>query len=76
MLKKVGRLFIIKTRFEAFLIIYAFAVGAMERGKLYLVEYPGWGGWLLFWACSGAVMIGGAKILDGVRLSRQLQEQR
>lgn len=75
MLRKIGRLFVIKTRFEAFLIIYAFAVGAMERGKLYLIEYPGATGWVLFWACSGAVMIGGAKILDGVRLSRQLRER-
>src|SRR3546814_8558853 len=31
MLKKIGRLFIIKTRFEACLIIYALAMGAMAR---------------------------------------------
>ena len=33
MLKKIGRLFVIKTRFEACLIIYALAVGAMARGS-------------------------------------------
>ncbi len=69
-LKKFARLFVIKNRFEAYIIIYAFATGAMERGKTYLLEYPGSTGWLLFAACSGAVFLGGAKILDGVRLSR------
>ena len=33
MWKKIGRLFVIKTRFEACLIIYALAVGAMARGS-------------------------------------------
>ncbi|VVT20455.1 hypothetical protein [Erythrobacter sp. EC-HK427] len=64
MLRKIGRLFVIKTRWEAFLIIYALALGAMDRGSHYLAQYPGWGGWLLFAACSGAVFLGGAKILD------------
>lgn len=64
MLRKIGRLFVIKTRWEAFLIIYALALGAMDRGSHYLAQYPGWGGWLLFAACSGAVFVGGAKILD------------
>jgi hypothetical protein len=31
MLKKLARLFVIKTRFEAFAIIYAIAVGAVGR---------------------------------------------
>ena len=44
MWKKIGRLFVIKTRFEACLIIYALAVGAMARGSAYLHEYPGIGG--------------------------------
>lgn len=75
MLRKVARLFVIKTRFEAYLIIFALAVGAMERGKGYLVEYPGTGGWLLFWACSGAVMLAGAKILDALRYERERHAQ-
>lgn len=64
MFRKIARLFVIKTRWEAFLIIYALALGAMDRGSHYLQQYPGWGGWLLFAACSGAVFLGGAKILD------------
>ena len=71
MLRKVSRLFVIKTRVEAYLIIFALAVGAMQRGKAYLVEYPGTGGWLLFWACSGSVLLAGAKILDALRYERQ-----
>ena len=69
MWKKIGRLFIIKNRFEAYIIIYALAVGAMERGKAYLSVYPGYAGWLLFAACSGAVFMAGAKILDALRMA-------
>lgn len=59
-----ARLFVIKNRFEAYLIIYALAVGATARAQLYLVEYPGKGGILLALCCTGAVFLGGAKILD------------
>ena len=75
-MRKIARLFMIKTRVEAYLIIFALAVGAMERGKSYLLEYPGFGGWLLFWACSGAVVLGGAKILDALRYERDHPPQR
>ena len=64
MLRKIGRLFQIKTRFEAFLIIYALALGAVQRGHVYLDQYPGFGGKLLFLACTGAVFMAGAKMLD------------
>ena len=64
MFRKVGRLFMIKTRFEAFLIIYALALGATARGAHYLDQYPGFGGKLLFLATTGAVFMAGAKILD------------
>lgn len=67
MLAKLKRLFIIKTRFEAFLIIYALATGAVERGQHYLTQYPGISGWLLFCACTGSVFMAGAAILDSVR---------
>src|SRR3546814_12270812 len=67
MLRKLGRLFVIKTRFEAYAIIYALALGATARGSQYLLEYPGFGGELLFLATTGAVFLGGAKILDAVR---------
>lgn len=71
MFRKVRRLFVIKTRVEAFLIIYALALGATARGSVYLTEYPGWGGKLLFLACTGAVFLAGAKILDCLRYERE-----
>ena len=67
MLRKIGRLFTIKTRWEAWLVIYAIALGAVERGRHYLGTYPGWQGWLLAAACTGVVFIAGAKLLDAVR---------
>lgn len=66
-LRKIGRLFQIKTRFEAWLVIYAIALGAVERGRHYLDAYPGLGGWMLACACTGVVFIAGAKLLDSVR---------
>ncbi len=67
MWEKFKRLFVIKNRFEAFAIIYALALGGVERGSLYLTQYPGIGGKLLFLATTGAVFMAGAKILDAVR---------
>ncbi|MBA3677501.1 MAG: hypothetical protein H0W74_08885 [Sphingosinicella sp.] len=67
MFKKIARLFIIKTRFDAMAVIYALALGAVTRGLGYLDQYPGLGGWLLFAACTGAVFMAGAKILDATR---------
>jgi hypothetical protein len=75
MLKKVGRLFVIKTRWEAYLIIFALALGATTRGTHYLEQYPGWGGNLLFLACTGAVFLAGAKILDCLRLEKAASEK-
>jgi hypothetical protein len=75
MLRKVSRLFVIKTRFEAFLIIYALALGATERGMHYLTQFPGWGGKLLFLACSVAVFMAGAKILDCLRYEKAARQQ-
>src|SRR5919205_989275 len=66
-LRKIGRLFTIKTRLEAWLVIYAIALGAVERGRLYLETYPGWGGWLLALACTGVVFLAGGKLLDSVK---------
>ena len=67
MLKQALRLFVIKSRLEAWAVIYAVALGATTRGIQYLSLYPGWAGRLLFLACSGAVFMAGAKILDGTR---------
>ena len=69
-MRKIGRLFVIKTRWEAYLIIYALALGATTRGADYLTQYPGWFGWTLFLACTGAVFLAGAKILDCLRLEQ------
>src|SRR5436189_6246003 len=67
MLNKIGRLFQIKTRLEAWLVIYAIALGAVERGRHYLEIYSGYGGWMLAAACTGVVFLAGAKLLDSVR---------
>lgn len=73
MLRKIGRLFVIKTRIEAYIIIYALATGAAQRGSVYLSQYPGTGGKLLFAACLGSVMLAGVKILDCLRFERAQQ---
>jgi hypothetical protein len=75
MLKKLGRLFVIKTRFEALLIIYALALGATARGAHYLEQYPGFGGKLLFLATTGAVFLAGAKILDCLKYEKAERER-
>jgi hypothetical protein len=72
MLRKIGRLFVIKNKFEAYLIIFALALGSMERGSHYLTIFPGWFGKLLFAACGGAVFLGGAKILDCLKHEQRL----
>ena len=74
MFGKIGRLFVIKTPLEAYLIIYALALGAVERGSIYLTRFPGFGGKLLFLACTGAVFMAGGKILDCLRYEQQQGE--
>jgi hypothetical protein len=66
-LSKIGRMFVIKTRLEAYLVTYAIAVGAIERGIHYLQTYPGNTGWIFAAACLGVPFIAGAKLLDSVR---------
>ena len=75
MLGKISRLFMIKTRVEAFMIIFALATGAVQRGGVYLTQYPGFGGKLLFLACTGSVFMAGAKILDCLRHEKTLASQ-
>ena len=74
MLRKIKRLFTIKTRFEACLIIYALGLGAVERVSHYLTQFPGWGGRLLFLACTGAVFMAGGKILDCIKYEQERRE--
>lgn len=69
MLRKIGRLFVIKTRLEAWAVIYAIALGAVERARHYVEAYPGATGWALALACTGVVFLAGAKLLDSVRPS-------
>jgi hypothetical protein len=74
MFSKIGRLFVIKSPVEAYLIIYALALGAVERGTAYLTIYPGWGGRLLFLACTCAVFMAGGKILDCLKHEKRIKE--
>ena len=67
MLKKIARLFTIKTRFEAALVTYAIALGAVMRGQAYAQQFPGALGSFLFIACLGVVFLAGAKLFDAVR---------
>jgi hypothetical protein len=69
-MNRIKSLFIIKTKFEAFMVIYALALGATERGAVYMHQYPGVGGQLLALACSGAVFMAGGKILDALEYQR------
>jgi hypothetical protein len=75
-LRKIGRLFVIKNRFEAFVIIYALALGATSRGSAYLEQYPGFWGQALFLAATGAVFLAGAAILDSLKAKKELEELR
>ena len=70
MWSRVTRLFTIKTKFEAFLVIYGLGLGAVERGVHYLQQYPGVGGKLLFAVCPLAVFMAGARILHSVEAGR------
>ena len=67
MIRSLGRLFVIKTRWEAIFVIYALAVGAVDRGFHYVERYPGVTGWLLFAACTGVVFMAGARLMDMTR---------
>lgn len=63
---RIKRLFTIKTKFEAYLVIYALALGAVERGLVYIDQYPGFGGKMLALACTGAVFMAGGRLIDSV----------
>lgn len=73
-MKRIKRLFTIKTKFEGFLVIYALALGAAERGVAYMAQYPGVGGQLLALACSGAVFLAGGKIIDALDMQKGLHD--
>jgi hypothetical protein len=66
MLRRLRRLFTIKTKFEVFMVVYALALGACERGIVYIHQYPGFGGKLLALVCTGSVFLAGGLMLDAV----------
>ena len=66
-MRKFARLFIIKNRLEACAVIYALALGAIERGLHYLEVYPGYAGWMLMTVCPIAVIMAGSRLLESVR---------
>ncbi|MFS0770908.1 hypothetical protein [Sphingomonas sp. 1P08PE] len=68
---RIARLFVIKSKFEAFLVIYGLAVGATHRGSEYLHQYPGGAGWMLFGCCTIAVFMAGGRIIDAVDHDRE-----
>ncbi|MFA5968107.1 MAG: hypothetical protein WC816_02475 [Sphingomonas sp.] len=70
MFRKFARLFVIKSKFEAFLVIYGLGTGATERGVHYLQQYPGLGGKILFCLTPIAVFMAGARILDSIERER------
>ena len=76
MLRKIARLFVIKNRFEACAVIYALGLGACERGFHYMQIYKGFGGWLLFAACTGAVFMAGARLMEVTRKDNHFRRRR
>jgi len=75
-IRLIARLFVIKTRWEALAVIYALGLGAADRGMRYMDAYPGTGGWLLFAACTAAVFMAGAKLLELTRRDNGLRRRK
>ena len=67
MRSKIRRLFRPQTRLEVFFLIYAIALGAMERAKHYLEAFPGANGVILAIACTAVVFVAGGMLLDGLQ---------
>ena len=76
MIKRIARLFVIKNRWEAMAVIYALGLGAVDRGMRYLDLYPGFGGWLMFTACTAAVFMAGARLLEFTRKDNGLKRRK
>ena len=70
-MKKLARLFQIKTKAEVFLVTYPLALGAVKRGQDYMLQYPGKTGWLFFALCMGAVFLASSKMLQAVEYHQQ-----
>ncbi|MCE2830144.1 MAG: hypothetical protein LW742_10440 [Sphingomonadales bacterium] len=74
-MKKVARLFQIKTKVEVFLITYPLALGAVKRGQEYMLQYPGKIGWLFLALTCGAVFLASAKMLQAVELQQMFGQE-
>jgi hypothetical protein len=72
----IARLFVVKNRWEAMAVIYALGLGAADRGMRYLDVYPGPGGWLMFAACTAAVFMAGARLLELTRRDSGLKRRK
>ena len=75
-MRKLKRMFEVRTRWEAFAVIYAIAVGSVQRGFVYMERFPGFGGWLLFGACTLVVFVVGGKLLDMTRPDNGLRRRK
>jgi hypothetical protein len=69
-MKKLLRLFQIKTKAEVFLVTYALGLGAVKRGQDYMVQYPGKIGYVFLLLCTGAVFMAAVKMLQAVEFQR------
>ena len=69
-MKKLIRLFQIKTKAEVFLVTYALGLGAVKRGQEYMVQYPGKIGYVFLLLCTGAVFMASVKMLQAVEYQR------
>ncbi len=71
MLKRLKNLMRISTKFDAGLVIYAIALGALERGHAYHEQFPGGIGWMMLGACTIMVFIAGGALIDYVDLRQK-----
>ena len=76
MIKRIARFFVIKNRFEALAVIYALGLGAADRGMRYMDVYPGVGGWLMFAACTAAVFMAGARLMEFTRKDKGVRRRK
>lgn len=76
LIKFIARLFVIKNRWEAMAVIYALGLGAADRGMRFMDVYPGVGGWLMFAACTAAVFMAGARLLELTRKDSGLRRRK
>jgi hypothetical protein len=72
---KLAKLFIVKSRWEAWAVIYSIAAGAATRGISMLQHYPGWLGLFMSVACLGVVFLAGGAILDYVSKRNEAREE-